>query len=69
MATNQTYVNALKSAGKFDGEAQKQAFQQTFDAVMSTLTDDAQSILNESVKDLNSYITNKIEAQVGMSKQ
>ena len=69
LATNQTYVEALKKAGSFDIEAQKQAFKLTYDAVMAILTDDAQSYLNEAIKDLNAYITNKIESQVVVAKQ
>ena len=61
MATNQTYVETLKKQGSFDAEAQKKAFQLTFNSVMAVLTDDAQEYLNEAVKDLTVYITNKIE--------
>ena len=68
VATTQTYVDALKKEGRFDGEAQKIAFQKTFDAVMDILTDDAKEYLGEAVKDLNAYITNKIEANVKYSK-
>ena len=64
VATNQTYVDALKKAGSFDAEAQKQAFKLTYDAVMAILTDEAQMYLNEAIKDLNAYITNKIESGV-----
>lgn len=67
-ATNQTYVSALKKEGIFNDEAQKAAFNMTFDAVKSVLTDDAEKYLNEAVKDLDVFITNKIEAHVGMSK-
>ena len=68
IATNQTYVDALKKAGSFDAEAQKQAFKLTYDAVMAILTDDAQVYLNEAIKDLNAYITNKIESGVVAAK-
>lgn len=68
IATNQTYVEALKKAGSFDAEAQKKAFQLTYDAVMNILTDDAQKYLNEAIKDLNAYITNKIESGVVAAK-
>ena len=69
IATNQTYVDALKKAGSFDAEAQKEAFRLTYEAVMAILTDDAEKYLNESIKDLNAYITNKIESQVVLAKQ
>ena len=68
LATKQTYVETLKKEGRFDAEAQKIAFQHTYDAVLAVLTDDAQKYLTEAVKDLNAYITNKIEAQVGNTK-
>ena len=69
LATNQTYVEALKKEGSFDAEAQKKAFQLTYDAVIGVLTEDAQKYLGEAVNDLTAYITTKIEAQVGMSKK
>ena len=68
LATSQTYVKALKEEGKFDEAAQKKAFQQTFDAVMAILTDEAQTYLSEITKDLTVYITNKIEATVKATK-
>jgi len=68
IATSQTYVDALKKEGAFDEAAQKKAFQQTFDAVMSVLTDEAQLYLNEAFKDLGAYITNRIEATVKATK-
>lgn len=67
-ATNQTYVSALKQAGSFDAEAQKNAFNLTYEAVVSMLTEEAHKYLSEAIKDVNSYITNKIEATVNMSK-
>ena len=68
VATNQTYVDALKKAGSFDAEAQKQAFKLTYNAVMAILTDEAQVYLNEAIKDLNAYITSKIESGVVAAK-
>lgn len=69
LATNQTYVEALKKEGNFTEEAHQKAFQLTFDAVMAVLADDAKVYLNEAVKDLNIYITNKIEAQISVNHQ
>jgi hypothetical protein len=68
LATTQTYVESLKKQGKFDAEAQKIAFRQTYDAVMSVLTADAITYLTTCVGDLEIYITNKIEADVQLSK-
>ena len=68
IATNQTYVEALKKEGKFDAEAQQIAFDKTFSAVITILSDDAYNYLSEAIGDLEEYITNRIEAQVNMSK-
>lgn len=68
IATNQTYVDALKAQGKFDLEAQKEAFNRTYNAVFNILADDAKAYLESAVGDLNAYITNMIEAQVKENK-
>lgn len=68
LTTTQTYVEALKRQGQFDAEAQKQAFQQTKDAVLTILSAEAKDYLAEALGDLNAYIDNKIEAEVKLSK-
>lgn len=68
LATNQTYVESLKAQGRFDLEAQKIAFEKTYNAVLDILADDAYEYLVVAVGDLQSYITSKIEANVNMSK-
>ena len=68
IATNQTYVEALKKQGKFDAEAQKEAFNMTLNAIMALLTDEAKQYLSEIYGDLNTYITNQIEATVNQNK-
>lgn len=67
-ATTQTYVESLKSQGKFDAEAQKTAFQMSFDAVMQVLSEDAQLYLSTIYGDLAAFITTKIEAEVKAQK-
>ena len=69
LATNQTYVEALKKQGKFDAEAQKTAFNMTLNAVMEILSEDAKKYLSEAFGDLNSYITSQIEASVNVNKK
>ena len=68
IATNQTYVEALKKQNAFTAEAQKEAFKLTYDAVMAILTDEAKTYLTEIYGDMSAYITTKIEAEVNMSK-
>jgi hypothetical protein len=68
IATNQTYVEALKKQGKFDKEAQQEAFELTYNAVMAVLTDEAKRYLAAIYGDLTAYITTRIEAEVNVSK-
>lgn len=68
IATNQTYVDSLKNQNAFTKEAQEEAFRKTYDAVISILSKDAQKYLESAVGDLNTYITNSIQAQVKLNK-
>lgn len=68
LATSQTYVESLKKQGKFDVEAQKIAFQMSYDAIMETLSEEAKIYLTEIYGDLRSYLTKAIEAEVNRNK-
>lgn len=68
LATNQTYVDSLKAQGAFDTEAQKIAFQKTYDMVIKFLTDEAKEYIAAVYGDVTEYLTSKIEAQVNLSK-
>lgn len=69
IATNQTYVNRLKKENSFTPEAQREAFNLTFQAVLNILTEEAQFYLNEILDDLEAYIKMQIEASVNINKQ
>lgn len=69
IATNQTYVEALKKDNAFTKEAQEEAFKLTYDAVMNVLSDDAKIYLTNLYGDLTAYIQTKIEAEVNFAKQ
>jgi beta-mannanase len=58
----------LKEQGKFDIEAQKIAFQKTYDAILSILDDEIQNYITETSGDLSIYLTQKIEAVVNENK-
>ena len=68
IATNQTYVEALKKEGRFDVSAQKVAFQKTYVAVLNILSYESKSYLEAMVGDLESFIKNLIEAEVNRQK-
>jgi hypothetical protein len=64
IATNQTFVEALKKDNAFTEEAQKEAFNRTYNAVMTILSNDAKIYLETALGDLQAYITSKIESGV-----
>ena len=68
IATNQTYVESLKKQGKFDAEAQKAAFEMTYNTVINVLSNEAKDYLTSIYGDLSAYITNMIEAEVNRNK-
>lgn len=69
IATNQTYVEALKKQGKFDEDAQKVAFEKTLNAVLGILTEEAKNYIKETTGDLNLYLSQLIEAEVNKAKK
>ena len=68
IATTQTYVESLKAQGKFDVEAQRVAFNMTYEAVIKLLTTEAEEYLKVAIGDLNLYITQRIESEVKLNK-
>lgn len=68
IATNQTYVDSLKKSGSFNEAAQKEAFNRTMNAIMTILSDDAKEYITEATGDLNTYLTQLIEAEVNKRK-
>ena len=68
IATNQTYVDSLKDKNAFDAEAQKEAFNITYNAVNDILNTEAKNYLANIVGDLQKYITEQIEAAVNVNK-
>lgn len=60
----QTYVEDMKAAGKFDSELQKVAFQKARDAVLYMLNEETKKIVIDAVGDFDVYIRNKIEEAV-----
>lgn len=69
LTTTQTYVDSLKKQGAFDAEAQKNAFEETYRNVMLILSTDAVEYLQEAMGDLQTYVYNKIESEVFVSKK
>ena len=68
LATTQTYVDSLKKEGAFDADAQKVAFTKTYTNVMKILSVEAKEYLTEALGDLETYVYNRIEANVKLTK-
>lgn len=69
IATTQTYVESLKAQGKFDKEAQEEAFKRTYENVVKLLTDEGKEYIENLVGDVQTYISNQIEAEVRINKE
>lgn len=68
LATNQTYVQALKDKNIFDEVAHKEAFNLTYNAVMNNLTEEAKEYLGLITADLPLLITELIESRIALTK-
>ena len=64
IATNQTYVNALKDKNAFDEAAQKEALARTAAAVKAILSEEAKKYITNFVGDIDAFIQEKIEANI-----
>ena len=67
-STTQTYVDALKAQGKFDANAQKQAFEKTKTAILSMLSEEARDLLEKLYGDVDTWLETKIEQEVKIQK-
>ena len=67
-ATNQTYVDALKNAGEFDADAQKEAAQKALAACLQSISPAAQEFIERAYGDIKEYLTTRIEAEVRKQK-
>lgn len=67
-ATNQTYVDALKNAGKFDGDAQREAAKKALAACLASISPAAQNFIEAAYGDIKDYLTTRIEAEVRKQK-
>ena len=67
-ATNQTYVDALKNAGKFDAAAQREAAQKALETCLASISPAAKAFIEAAYGDIQEYLTTKIEAEVRTQK-
>lgn len=67
-ATNQTYVDALKEAGKFDKDAQIEAAKRALAACLASISPAAKELIEKLYGDIHEYLSTRIEAEVRNQK-
>ncbi|HCA28503.1 MAG TPA: hypothetical protein DEP23_02425 [Ruminococcaceae bacterium] len=66
--TTQTYVESLKKQGKFDKDAQTQAFNTAKSVALKLLTEEAKQMITDLYGDLTVWLDTKIEQTVNEQK-
>ncbi len=67
-ATNQTFVDALKGKGEFTETEWAEAAQKALDACLASLRPATLEFMRRTYKDVNGYLTTRIEAEVRRQK-
>lgn len=68
LQTYQTYVEELKDKNIFDVEAQKTALSACLTLIKGNITPDVETWLKTNVRDVDAYLKDQIEAQIGALK-
>jgi hypothetical protein len=65
----QTYVDSLKKEGRFDKEAQVKALELARSQILVELNAEAREFITTNYGDLDTFITNQIEATINLLKK
>lgn len=66
---NQIYVDALKTSGKFDKDAQKNAFNRAYVEAMNMISDESKKIIEQVYGSFDKWLKLKIETSVNVVKK
>ena len=66
---NQIYVDSLKSSGKFDKEAQEEAFNRAYAEAMNMISEEAKKVIEQLYGSFDKWLKLKIESSVNMAKK
>ncbi len=64
----QTYVESLKSEGKFDEQSQEIAIKKAGDITLSQLSEDAKEYIKNNFGNINDWVNTQIEASINILK-
>lgn len=68
LTVNQVYVEALKKEGKFDKDAQAEAFVMCTNYILNRLNEETIAAINNVYGDLDNWIKTTVEANVVLAK-
>ena len=63
-AIQQTFVDSLKKAGKFDAEAAAEARDRAIQIIKGQLTDKVKKYIIDNFGDIDNYLINQVEAMI-----
>lgn len=66
---NQIYVDALKSNGKFDKDAQKNAFNRAYTEALNMISDESKRVIEQTYGSFDKWLKLKIETSVNLAKK
>lgn len=66
---NQTYVDSLKKAGKFDEVAQKEAYDKAYAKALELISDEIKDTIVDIYGSFDTWVNLKIEAAVNAEKK
>lgn len=66
---NQIYVDSLKSSGKFDKEAQEEAFNRAYTEAMNMISEETKRVIEGLYGSFDKWLKIKIESSVNMAKK
>ena len=66
---NQIYVDSLKSSGKFDKEAQEEAFNRAYAEAINMISAEAKNVIEQLYGSFDKWLKLKIESSVNMAKK
>ena len=66
---NQIYVDSLKSSGRFDKEAQEEAFNRAYAEAMNMISDEVKKVIEQLYGSFDKWLKLKIESSVNMAKK
>lgn len=66
---NQIFTDSLKASGKFDKEAQEEAFNRAYVEAMNMISDEAKKVIEQLYGSFDKWLKLKIESSVNMAKK